>query len=107
MAKLNMTRRAFTQLAAATAAAVGVIATSESQALAKLPAVSGKKDGDVSIVRSCCRACGKNECGVYVTVRNGRATKTEGDADTAFHSMGNCCTKSQASLQTAYHPNHL
>lgn len=62
---------------------------------------------DVEVVRSCCRACGKNECGVYVTVKDGRAIKVEGDADTAFHSMGNCCSKSQASLQAAYHPDRL
>ena len=34
MANLNLTRRSFVQLAAATVAAVGVIATSESAALA-------------------------------------------------------------------------
>ncbi len=107
MARLNLTRRSFTKLAAATAAAAGVIATTEPQALAQLPAVGGKAQGDVKVVRSCCRACGKNECGVYVTVKDGRAIKIEGDADTAFHSMGNCCTKSQASLQAAYHPDRL
>ena len=107
MARLNLTRRSFTKLAAATAAAAGVIATTEPQALAQLPAVGGKAQGDVKVVRSCCRACGKNECGVYVTVKDGRAIKIEGDADTAFHSMGNCCTKSQSSLQAAYHPDRL
>ena len=107
MANLNLTRRSFVQLAAATVAAVGVIATSESAALAQLPAVEGKANGDVKVVRSCCRACGKNECGVYVTVKDGRAIKIEGDADTAFHSMGNCCAKSQSSLQAAYHPDRL
>ena len=47
MARLNLTRRSFTKLAAATAAAAGVIATTEPHALAKLPAVGGKAQGDV------------------------------------------------------------
>lgn len=46
------------------------------------------------------------ECGVWVTVENGRAVKIEGD-DSAWQSNGNCCTKSQASLQAAYHPDRL
>ena len=46
------------------------------------------------------------ECGVWVTVENGRAVKIEGD-ESAFQSRGNCCTKSQASLEAAYHPDRL
>ena len=61
---------------------------------------------EVKRVRSCCRACGKMECGVWVTVENGRAIKVEGD-ESAFHSRGNCCSKSQSSLQAAYHPDRL
>ncbi len=46
------------------------------------------------------------ECGVWVTVKNGRAVKIEGDSD-AFQSRGNCCAKSMASLQAAYHPQRI
>ena len=53
-------------------------------------------------VKTCCRGCGKMECGVKVIVQNGRAIRVEGD-EGAFQSMGNCCTKSQSSLQAAYH----
>ena len=33
------------------------------------------------------------ECGVWVTVSDGRVVKIEGD-ESAFQSQGNCCTKS-------------
>ncbi|QOS68854.1 molybdopterin-dependent oxidoreductase [Eggerthella guodeyinii] len=106
MFKANMTRRGFAKLAAVVGATVSSNAFLSGRALAD---VSGSSAGasDTKIVRSCCRACGKNECGVYVTVQDGRVVKVEGDADTAFHSMGNCCTKSQASIQAAYHPDRL
>jgi anaerobic selenocysteine-containing dehydrogenase len=46
------------------------------------------------------------ECGVWVTVENGRATKVEGDTS-ALTSGGNCCAKSQSSIQAAYHPDRV
>lgn len=46
------------------------------------------------------------ECGVKVIVQNGRAIRVEGD-EGAWQSMGNCCTKSQSSIQAAYHPDRL
>ena len=57
-------------------------------------------------IRTCCRGCGKMECGVWVTVVNGRATKVEGD-NSCLTSAGNCCAKSQSSLQAAYHPDRI
>ncbi|MFR5091397.1 MAG: molybdopterin-dependent oxidoreductase [Adlercreutzia equolifaciens] len=54
----------------------------------------------------CRRGCGKMECGVWVTVENGRAVKVEGD-QSSFQSSGNCCGKSQSSLQAAYHPDRI
>ena len=106
MAKLNLSRRSFVGLAAAVGAAASVT-TMPMTALAD--ADDSKKDSsaEVKVVRSCCRACGKNECGVLITVENGRAVKVEGDAETGFNSMGNCCTKSQSSMQAAYHPDRL
>ena len=105
MGKLTMTRRAFTKLAAATAAATAVVAPAGA-ALAESSTVTASKAGDTKRVRSCCRGCGKMECGVWVIVENGRAIRTEGD-ESAFHSMGNHCGKGQASLQAAYHPDRL
>ena len=106
MFKKNMTRRSFAKLAAVTTAVAASMGATAPSALAEV-SVASKSSGDTKVVRSCCRACGKNECGVYVTVRDGKAIKVEGDADTAFHSMGNCCTKSQSSMQAAYHPDRL
>ena len=105
MGKLNMTRRAFTKLAAVTAAAAAVVAPAGA-ALAESSSATQSKAGETKRVRSCCRGCGKMECGVWVIVENGRAIRTEGD-ESAFHSMGNHCGKGQASLQAAYHPDRL
>ena len=102
MGDLKLTRRSFLKAAAVTGAlslaSGGVpVALAESETSASV---------EVKRVRSCCRACGKMECGVWVTVENGRAIKVEGD-ESAFHSRGNCCSKSQSSLQAAYHPDRL
>ena len=103
--KLNLTRRGFVQLAAATAAALGIAGAGETTAaLAETPGAS--KGTEVKRIRTACRGCGKMECGVWVTVENGRAVKIEGD-ESAFQSSGNCCTKSQSSIQAAYHPDRL
>jgi anaerobic selenocysteine-containing dehydrogenase len=105
MEKFNLTRRSFVKLAAATGA-VAMLVKSAPQGLAEdsgsMPDTSGVKK-----IRSACRGCGKMECGVWVTVEEGRAIKIEGDMDMSFQSDGNCCTKSQASLQACYHPDRL
>lgn len=102
--KTSMTRRAFTKLAAATA----IAATVSLEGAQALGATAGEKTAvpEVKRIRTACRGCGKMECGVWVTVENGRAVKIEGD-ESAFQSRGNCCTKSQASLEAAYHPDRL
>ena len=102
MGELNLTRRAFTKLAAVTGAAVACTAAAPNAALAEDAGAAARGD-DVKRVRTCCRGCGKMECGVKVIVQNGRAIRVEGD-EGAFQSMGNCCTKSQSSIQAAYTP---
>ncbi len=57
-------------------------------------------------VRSTCRACGKMECGIWVTVRNGRVIKIEGD-NSAYTSRGNCCSKGRSAMQSLYHPDRV
>ncbi|MBR2789526.1 MAG: molybdopterin-dependent oxidoreductase, partial [Eggerthellaceae bacterium] len=103
MKRPNVSRRSFMKMAAATVAATGIVAGG-SGALA----VAAPMDDETNVtrVRSCCRACGKMECGVWAIVKNGRAIRVEGD-ESAFQSMGNCCTKSQASIQATYHPDRL
>ena len=105
MAKLTMTRRTFAKMAAATAAALGVAGTGGT-ALAEESESSSETAGEVKRIRSCCRGCGKMECGVWVTVQDGRVIKSEGD-ESAFQSAGSHCAKGQASLQAAYHPSRL
>ena len=71
MGELNLTRRAFTKLAAVTGAAVACTAAAPNAALAEDAGAAARGD-DVKRVRTCCRGCGKMECGVWVTVQNSR-----------------------------------
>jgi anaerobic selenocysteine-containing dehydrogenase len=109
MGRLVMTRRAFTKLAAVTGAALGAVTATA----AITPILShaddtsavGTEEG-VQRIRSCCRGCGKVECGVWVYVRDGKVIRTEGD-ESCFNTMGNHCSKGQASIQAAYHPDRV
>ena len=120
MGELHLTRREFAKTAAVTAAAAAfaasaphALAQGSEQASATPPVAKTAmeilgipNDGQEHKVRSCCRGCGKMECGVYVVVKDGRAIRVEGD-EGSLQSMGNCCTKSQSSVQAAYHPDRL
>ena len=57
-------------------------------------------------VRTCCRGCGKMECGVGDRAERSRRRQVEGDLG-SFQSSGNCCGKSQSSIQAAYHPDRI
>lgn len=103
MGTLTMSRRAFMTTAAVTAVAAGVSAKPMTLAVADEAASTAD---EVRHIRSGCRGCGKMECGVWVTVQNGRVVRTEGD-ESAFQSAGSHCAKGQASLQAAYHPSRL
>ena len=78
---MNLTRRSFMKLSAATCA-VGALATGG--ALTQAGGAHAADNTQTKRVRSCCRGCGKMECGVWVTVENGRAVRVEGD-ESAFH----------------------
>ena len=104
MAKLSLTRRSFLKAAAVTGAASTLsFAVAPSAALAEGVDESA---GEVKRIRSCCRACGTCECGVWVTVQDNKVIKVEGDESNA-HSRGHCCAKSQASMLALYHPDRL
>lgn len=106
MGKLSLTRRAFTKLTAMTGTAAAFASVvSPGEGLAENAAAAASGD-DIKRIRTCCRGCGKMECGVWVTVQNGRAVKVEGD-QSSFQSSGNCCGKSQSSIQAAYHPDRI
>ena len=104
MAKLSLTRRSFVKASAMAAAACGLaFAAKPSDALAEGVDESA---GEIKRIRSCCRACGKVECGVWVTVQDNKVIKVEGD-ETSAHSRGHCCAKSQSSMLALYHPDRL
>lgn len=104
----NITRRSFVALAAATGTALALGSQSWPQALAEETHDSGSAPSGEGVqrIRTMCRGCGKMECSSWVTVENGRAIKIEGD-ESNFGASGNCCSKSQASLQACYHPDRL
>ena len=79
MLKTTMTRRSFFKLAAATAALSAVTVAEGMQAFAEEPATTAASDGGVKVLRTACRGCGKMECGVWVTVQDGKALLVEGD----------------------------
>lgn len=104
MANLSLTRRSFLKASAMAAAATTVgFAATPSTALAEGEDASA---GEIKRIRSCCRACGKVECGVWVTVQDNKVIKVEGDESNA-HSRGHCCAKSQSSMLALYHPDRL
>ena len=106
MGKLNMTRRSFVKTAAVSAAVAAVAgAASPTAALAENENAAATESA-VTRIRSCCRGCGKVECGVWVYVQDGKVIRTEGDAD-CYLTMGNHCAKGQASIQAAYHPDRI
>ncbi len=104
MAKLTLTRRSLLK-----AATIAGVATSIGFAAAPSAALAEGEDEDagvVSRIRSACRACGKCECGVWVTVQDNKVLRVEGDESNA-HSRGHCCAKSQSSMLALYHPDRL
>ena len=66
MSKFNLTRRSFLKAAAATGAAAAFAANSGALAVADECTVAAASEAKK--IRTCCRACGKMECGVIVTV---------------------------------------
>ena len=106
MGSLSMSRRSFVRLSAVTSAAVGIAGSAPALAAADTMPNATEKSSEVKRIRTGCRGCGKMECGVIAVVQDGKVIRMEGDP-TAFQSMGNCCTKSQAAIQAAYHPDRL
>jgi anaerobic selenocysteine-containing dehydrogenase len=103
---LNMTRRSFVKVAAATGVGAALTQAASTRAVLADTDPTTTAAGEVKVIRTICRGCGKMECGVWVTVQDGKAIRVEGD-QSSFTSRGNCCTKSQASIQACYHPDRL
>ena len=77
MGNLTMSRRTFVKTAAITGAAAAAFGASTHTALAE-ETYSSVSGNDTVAVKTCCRGCGKMECGVKVIVQNGRAIRVEG-----------------------------
>ncbi len=105
MKALDMTRRSFVKLSAIVGAAAALSGSGSTAALAESREAEAKA-GETKRIRTGCRGCGKYECGVFVTVQDGKVVKIEGD-NSYVGSMGNCCNKSQSSIQACYHPDRL
>ncbi len=108
MAKANMNRRTFAKigLGSGLAASIGGAGL---QGLTQAHASTEQGEdtsGEIKKIRSHCRACGKMECPVWVSVKDGRVIKIEGD-NTAISSHGNCCSKGRDAIQALYHPDRL
>lgn len=105
MEKLTMTRRTFTKAAAVVGAAAALSASVSVSALAQ-DSQAATEGSAVKKIRSCCRGCGKVECGVWVYVKDGKVIRTEGD-ESCWNTLGNHCSKGQASIQACYHPDRI
>lgn len=102
-----LTRRGFLKTATAAGGLAAFAGSGQTlTALAQTAAEDEAPAGDIKRIRTVCRACGKMECAVWVTVQDGKAIRVEGD-QSSFTSRGNCCTKSQSSIQACYHPDRL
>lgn len=93
------------KVTAASAVAVAAASAAPYQALA-VGETGEDSGGGVKRIRTCCRGCGKIECGLWVTVQDGRVVKIEGD-ETQPGTRGHCCVKSQSSAQACYHPDRV
>ena len=98
-----LSRRAFLRSAAVL---IGTAAAATAPGALVEDAAAAAAGPSVRRIRTSCRGCGKYECGTFVTVEDGRVVKIEGDASYPG-SLGNCCAKSQSSIQAAYHPDRL
>lgn len=74
--KAKLTRRSFAKLSASMAVAGLVGGAVRGEALAAVEEPESREK--VERIRTCCRGCGKMECGVWVTVRDGRAVAIGG-----------------------------
>lgn len=106
MGKHMLKRRDFVKASALITAVTAAGIAQPISALAEAESTAANQQQDVKKIRSCCRGCGKVECGVWVYIKDGKVIRTEGD-ETCFNTMGNHCSKGQASIQAAYHPDRI
>ncbi|MDE8703552.1 twin-arginine translocation signal domain-containing protein, partial [Adlercreutzia equolifaciens] len=96
-----VTRRSFLKLSAAAGAATALGTTAVTNLVQSSKAYA--EEGTVEVMGTFCRAC-VLACPVKVTIRNGRATRIEGDSRSGL-SLGRVCPKGLSGIQALYHPN--
>lgn len=103
-----MDRRSFLKLSgvAASASVVGACSRTSQNVISFVEAPNdGANPVDGDWFATTCRECNAG-CGVIVRTVNGRAKKIEGNAIHPI-SRGKACARSQAAVQTVYHPERL
>ena len=98
MGKLTMTRRAFAKLSAATVGATAINATTLGTAMAENK-VTQSEANEIKRIRSCCRGCGKMECGVWVTVTSRLRSRQATIARKAKHRCKHAITRSASTIR--------
>lgn len=96
-----VTRRSFLKLSAAAGAATALGTTAVTNLVQSSKAYA--EEDTVEVMGTFCRAC-VLACPVKVTIRNGRATRIEGDSRSGL-SLGRVCPKGLSGIQALYHPN--
>ena len=104
MPSLTITRRNLLKAAAVGGAALALQPVLTSQVFAEEE--NDAAAPEVKRIRSHCRACGKMECPIWVTVRDGRVVDIQGD-EGGISNRGSICTKSKAAPQALYHPDRV
>ncbi len=105
--KLEMTRRDFLKVSAATGAVVAVggrlFNSSTNSLFAKVN--SNQTDGS-TIVHSYCKMCIGPACGTLVHVTNGVVTQIEGDPE-SLANMGKLCPRGNSNIYNLYDPYRI
>lgn len=104
MAEKSISRRGFLKEAAAAGVFAAAAGSFTSNFVDVGEAAAAAQD-DERTVKTSCRSC-IGDCGVIVTVRNGRIVKIEGDPEDPI-SKGRMCAKGLAEIQAVYNPDRL
>ena len=104
METLTITRRTFLKATAATGVAAAVFSPDLSLLKGLVEARDTVGDGQVKILKSCCRSC-HGGCEVLVHVQDDKVVKVEPDPEGIV--AGTLCSMGQAAIQQLYNPERI